>query len=35
VIEVEGPRTTVRLRLHGVELADLVRLSRALAGVDA
>jgi hypothetical protein len=35
VIEVEGPRTTVRLRLHGVELPDLVRLSRALAGVDA
>jgi hypothetical protein len=34
-IEVEGPRTTVRLRLHGVELPDLVRLSRALAGVDA
>ena len=34
VIEVEGPRTTVRLRLHGVELPDLVRLSRALAGVD-
>ena len=35
VIEVEGPRTTVRLRLHGVELPDLARLSRALAGVDA
>jgi hypothetical protein len=35
VIEVEGPRTTVRLRLPGVELPDLVRLSRALAGVDA
>jgi hypothetical protein len=35
VIEVEGPRTTVRLRLHGVEWPDLVRLSRALAGVDA
>jgi hypothetical protein len=35
VIEVEGPRTTVRLRLPGVEWPDLVRLSRALAGVDA
>ena len=35
VIEVEGPRTTVRLRLPGVELPDLVRLSRALTGVDA
>ena len=35
VIEVEGPRTTVRLRLHGVGLPDRVRLSRALAGVDA
>ena len=35
VIEVDGPRTTVRLRLHGIELADLARLSRAIAGVDA
>jgi hypothetical protein len=35
VIEVEGPRTTVRLRLHGVGLPDLVWLSRALAGVEA
>jgi hypothetical protein len=35
VIEVEGPRTTVRLRLHGVGLPDLVWLSRALAGMDA
>jgi hypothetical protein len=35
VIEVEGPRPTVRLRLHGVTLPDLVWLSRALAGVDA
>ena len=35
VIEVEGPRTTVRLRLHGVGFSDLARLSRALAGVDA
>jgi len=28
-IEVQGPRTTVRLQLPGVELPDLVRLSRA------
>jgi hypothetical protein len=35
VIEVEGPRTTVRMRLHGIELPDLARLSRAIAGVDA
>ena len=35
VIEVDGPRTTVRLRLPGIELPDLARLSRALAGVEA
>jgi hypothetical protein len=35
VIEVEGPRTTVRLRLHGIGLPDLARLSRAIAGVEA
>ena len=35
VIEVEGPRPTVRIRLHGVGLPDLARLSRAIAGVDA
>ena len=35
VIEVEGPRTTVRMRLHGIGLPDLARLSRAIAGVDA
>jgi hypothetical protein len=35
LIEVEGPRTTVRLRLHGIGLPDLARLSRAIAGVDA
>ena len=34
VIEVDGPQTTVRLRLHGVGLPDLARLSRAIAGVD-
>jgi hypothetical protein len=35
VIEVEGPRSTVRLRLQGIGLADLARLSRAMTGVDA
>ena len=35
VIEIEGLRTTVRLRLHNVGLCDLAQLSRALAGVDA
>ena len=35
VIEVDGLRTTVRLRLHKVGLADLAQLSRAIAGVDA
>ena len=35
VIEVDGPRTTVRIRLHGMELPDLARLSRVIAGVDA
>ena len=35
VIEVDGPRTTVRIRLHGMGLPDLARLSRAIAGVDA
>jgi hypothetical protein len=35
VIEVDGPRSTVRLRLHGMRLPDLARLSRVIAGVDA
>ena len=35
VIEVEGLRTTVRIRLHRVGLPDLAQLSRAIAGVDA
>lgn len=35
VIEVDGPRTTVRIRLHGMGLPDLARLSRVIAGVDA
>jgi hypothetical protein len=35
VIELDGPRSTVRLRLHGMGLPDLARLSRVIAGVDA
>ena len=35
VIEVDGPRTTVRLRVHGIGVSDLAQLSRAIAGVDA
>ena len=35
VIEVEGLRTTVRIRLQRVGLPDLAQLSRAIAGVDA
>ena len=35
VIEVDGPRATVRIRLHGMALPDLARLGRVLAGVDA
>jgi hypothetical protein len=35
VIEVDGPRTTVRIRLHRIELPDVARLSRAIAGVEA
>lgn len=35
VIELDGPRTTVRLRLQGMGLPDLARLSRVIAGVDA
>ena len=35
VIEVEGLRTTVRIRMPGVGLPDLARLSRAIAGIDA
>ena len=35
VIEIEGPRATVRIRLNGVALPDLARLSRALSGADA
>ncbi len=35
VIEVDGLRTVVRIRLHGLELPDLARLSRAIAGVDS
>ena len=35
VIELEGPRATVRLRVPGLALADIATLSRALAGADA
>lgn len=35
VIEVDGPRATVRIRVHGLALPDLARLSRVIAGVDA
>jgi len=35
VIEIEGPRTTVRIRLHGVGVSDLAQLSRGIVGVDA
>lgn len=35
VIEVDGPRATVRIRLHGMALLDVARLSRVIAGVDA
>ena len=35
VIEVDGPRATVRIRVHGIDLPDLARLSRVIAGVDA
>jgi hypothetical protein len=34
VIELDGPRSTVRLRLPEMELAELARLSRVIAGVD-
>ena len=35
VIEVDGPRGTVRIRVHGMGLTDLARLTRVIAGVDA
>ena len=35
VIEVDGPRARVRIRVHGIDLPDLARLSRVIAGVDA
>ena len=34
VIELTGPRGTVRLRVPGLALADLATLSRTLAGVE-
>ena len=35
VIEIQGPRATVRLQLTSMALADLAHLSRMLAGADA
>ncbi len=35
VIEVGGPRASVRIRLHGIELPALARLSRVIAGLEA
>ena len=35
VIEIDGPRATVRIGLHGMALPDVARLSRVIAGVDA
>ena len=35
VIELQGPRATVRLQLTRLALADLAHLSRLLAGADA
>lgn len=35
VIEIDGPHASLRIRLHDVAFADLARLSRTLAGVDA
>ena len=35
VIEVDGRQTILRIRLKGVGCAEVARLSRALAGVDA
>ena len=34
VIELEGPRATVRIRVPGLALTDLATLSRALTGAD-
>ena len=35
IIEIDGPRATVRMRVTGLALADLARLTRTLAGADA
>ena len=35
VIELAGPRATVRIRVSGLALADVATLSRTLAGGDA
>ena len=35
VIEIDGPRASLRIQLHGVALADLAQLSRTRSGLDA
>lgn len=35
VIEIDGPRAAVRIRLNGLALPDLAWLSRALSGAEA
>ena len=35
VIEIDWPGAMVRIRVHGMALPDVARLSRVLAGVDA
>ena len=35
VIEIDGAGTTVRLRVHGLALADLAALARQLAGAGS
>jgi hypothetical protein len=35
VIELTGPRATVRLRVPGLDVAAIARLSQRLAGIDA
>ena len=35
VIELAGPRATVRIRVAGLALSDVATLSRTLAGADA
>ena len=35
VIEITGPRATVRIRVSGLPFGDVARLSRTLVGADA